>query len=389
MRFTEKQRLVLFTAWKQGHLSGNKNYGTISKVTGLTRKQISNWARTKINKLANKPPPKKGDTPLISIFYELPLNMRTSLDYSTFLDAESVPRLCDKNRNSDPTCTKVRFTSQQRKVLIIAWEKGFLCDRKNYAEMSEITGLTRKQISNWARARVNRSRKGNLPQKNNAPLSTIFKQLAEGIEGKSISNPPKARNFINHDTQHLKHEPKPLNGISSQCELSSASILSHQCPPLPVNELSFIGNNFNLPQLTSQIASPCVKSHITANPSSRKRGQWSNDNLFPTFNDSCHGFTLSNEICAESSNGVSDNSSAIPLSPVKQWILKNSLKKLNAVDDEKVEVLAVLTCTSHSDIIDYLLQHGWDVHPAPTGFHYVRSVTKGVISSNYDSLCGK
>ena len=43
------------------------------------------------------------------------------------------------------------FTLKQRKTLLLSWERGFLYDHKNYELLSKITGLTRKQISNWAR----------------------------------------------------------------------------------------------------------------------------------------------------------------------------------------------------------------------------------------------
>lgn len=74
--------------------------------------------------------------------------MRTSKDYCTFLAAEVVPKISLTRWNFDTTGTKARFSSQQRKVLMTAWTKGFLCDHKNYRALSEITGLTRKQISN-------------------------------------------------------------------------------------------------------------------------------------------------------------------------------------------------------------------------------------------------
>jgi len=43
---------------------------------------------------------------------------------------------------------RMRFTENQRKVLSLSWERGYLCDNEHYGSISEVTGLTRKQISN-------------------------------------------------------------------------------------------------------------------------------------------------------------------------------------------------------------------------------------------------
>jgi len=365
MGFTEKQRLILSTAWKQGHLSDNKNYGTISEVTGLTRKQISNWARTKINKLGNKPRPKNGNTPLSRILWELPVEMRTGKDYCTFLAAEVVPKISLKRCNLDTTRTKGRFSSQQRKVLVTAWNKGFLCDHKNYRALSEITGLTRKQISNWARTKINKSRNEDLPQKNCAPLSTIFKELIEGLQD-FMSNPPT---LMNRSPKNIKHEPELLKGISSPLELPLSSISSHQYPLHPVG-VSFANTSCFTPDLKSPIVSDCVQNYTPTCPSSMKNVQLSNDVFFPP-TDSLQEFTIPDETNQRSSE-LSRNSSALLISPVNEWIIQNALKQIDEVDDQKVEVLAILTSSSDDNIIQYLLQHGWSPRHAATGIRYVQ-----------------
>merc|ERR550534_1956819 len=83
------------------------------------------------------------------------------------------------------------------------------------------------------------------------------------------------------------------------------------------------------------------------------------------------------------------DSSIKSLSPVNQWIINNSLKEINVVDDQKVEVLSGLTCTSYNEIVYYLLQHGWNLKPAATGMQYVRPSSKDVLSTNCDSKCAK
>lgn len=381
MGFTEKQRLVLLMAWKQGHLSDNTNYGTISDVTGLTRKQISNWARTKINKLGGKPPPKKSDTPLSSIFYELPSRMRTSKDYCTLLAAEVVPRICVKKSNMDPKWTKARFTSQQRRVLVTAWNKGFLCDHKNYKALSEITGLTRKQISNWARTKINKSLKQDLPQKNFAPLSTIFWELTEGMNENSASTSP----LMKDEPHHFKHEPQYFPGILSPWELPPP-IASHHYPSLPIATTLSTDNKCIMPHLTEPIVSPSVENHTLTYPSSLTSIQFSNGTAFQQSSDGCCESTNeTNSIKPEQG----ESKSGIFISPVNQWIIQNALKSISVVDDQKVEVLAILTCSSYNDIINYLLEHGWNPNPAAHGIRYIRCESKEVLSKDWDSHCAK
>jgi len=376
MGFTEKQRLVLLTAWKQGHLCDNTNYGTISDVTGLTRKQISNWARTRINKLGGKPRPKKGDTPLSSIFYELPSRMRTSKDYCTFLAAEVVPKICVDKSNTDPKWKKARFTSQQRRVLVIAWNKGFLCDHKNYKALSEITGLTRKQISNWARTKINKSHKQDLPQKNFAPLSTIFWELTKDMEANSANTSPLMKHepkHFKHEPKHFKHEPQYFQGISSPWELPPP-ISRHQYPSLPI--VTKPENKCAMSHLPAPIVSPCTENHTLTYPSSLMSVQFSNGTVFPPPNNSCCKPRHCKPEKGQSTSGIF-------ISPVNQWIIQNALKNINEVDDQKVEVLSILTCSSYNEIIHYLLEHGWNPNPAPFGILYVRCQSTKVLSYNF------
>jgi len=81
----------------------------------------------------------------------LPEEQRNIEDYHTLCAAEAEvisPGMCAKDRNFSSAEQKRRFKSRQQKVLFTAWKMGFLCDNKNYLFLSEITGLSRKQISN-------------------------------------------------------------------------------------------------------------------------------------------------------------------------------------------------------------------------------------------------
>jgi len=114
MGYEKAQLDTLEIAWKRGYLSNTDHYVLLSRITGLNRKQISNWARGKIRKLGSAPLPSKNNTP--------DTNIAKSRDSKRFLE--------------------------------IAWNTGLLPGTENYTLIQDFTGLTRKQISNWSRTRV-------------------------------------------------------------------------------------------------------------------------------------------------------------------------------------------------------------------------------------------
>jgi len=116
MGYQRSQLDTLEIAWKRGYLSNTEHYTLLSRITGLNRKQISNWARGKIRKLGSAPLPSKNSPP----------NTNTSIGKS----------------------------KDGKRFLEIAWNTGLLPGTENYTLIQDFTGLTRKQISNWSRARV-------------------------------------------------------------------------------------------------------------------------------------------------------------------------------------------------------------------------------------------
>ena len=102
--------------------------------------------------------------------------------------------------------TKARFTQQQKNVLFLAFEKGFLCDNKNYTSLSEITGLTKKQISNWSRSQIRKRKEEELPKKNFSSLTTIFKELS----GFMIRDSKNLHSQV-HKNKQLKHKPQQID----------------------------------------------------------------------------------------------------------------------------------------------------------------------------------
>lgn len=115
MVFTTEQRETLDIAWERGYLSTKEHYGLLARITGLTRKQISNFGRAQIRKA--------GSAPLPSV---------------------------EKKASESPG----KFTDSVRKFLAIAWTWGLLPGKENYSLIQDFTNLSRKQISNWSRARL-------------------------------------------------------------------------------------------------------------------------------------------------------------------------------------------------------------------------------------------
>lgn len=354
MGFSEKQRLVLSTAWKLGHLSTSKHYATIAEVTGLSRKQISNWARNQINRLGSKSMPWKSSDQLISIYNLLPENMRTDKDYFALLAPQLASELSAKREENDVVRTRSRFTAQQRKVLRTAWDRGFLLDHKNYANLSEITGLSRKQISNWARTKINKCGAGCLPQKNTAPISTIFTELYLSLDevGYSVQH---------HNPKYLKVEPvqyKQKHEYTPREIWSTSQVASQELPLFPTrNPIKF--------EKSEQVVPPFPPTVVPKAP--------------PLVNGNSAGYcvpSLSYNPELYTIAGVPQCNMApdtpISINQIKDWILQHALTGVNEVDDSRVEALSFMVCIAHDEIICYLLRHGWYPTPANKGMKYVR-----------------
>lgn len=111
------------------------------------------------------------------------------------------------------------FTPQQRMVLYCAYGKGYLCDNQHYGPLSEITGLSRKQISNWARKKIKKCARNELPSKNFAPLDVISAQLVAIMRGKSKTVRKKP---VGQMTWDLKLEKKQVSPVVPH-------VLQHAC----------------------------------------------------------------------------------------------------------------------------------------------------------------
>jgi len=177
-------------------------------------------------------------------------------------------------------------------------------------------------------------------------------------------------NAMKCDFQSLNQESTLFKEISSPFKLPPFSIASHQYPSLPIGP-SFFRENCPTPDLTP-LVSECVRNHTVTYPSSSMRSvQLSNDNLFLLPDVKFQEFSISPEINQKSLE-LSTKFSDTFISPINQWIIQNALKGIDAVDDQKVEIVAILSGSSYNDIIRYLLQHGWKPSLLSTGICYVR-----------------
>jgi len=323
--------------------------------------------------------------------------MRTDKNYSTFLAADADHS--GKRRRHNPKRSKARFLPEQRKTLFLAWERGFLRDHKNYRLLSEITGLTRKQISNWARTQINKSKEGDLPQKNIAPLKSIFKELSACMATESETTPPfhfknKAQNYLppnlnfqprGYKLQRMKFEAqhqKPLY-LNRKPEYFKEEVLTSFDSPTPPHPQQYVFPysasrsiskiaEGNVPRISLKLFPPDSGDLAPSLKFSPDVKKMSTSTVVPRpgFRESL--LTSFATTVSESDHNLR-TASANNMSTINRWVLQNALKGINKVDDQKVEILSILANTNYHDIIFYLMQNGWQPIAAKTGIHYVRT----------------
>jgi len=303
-------------------------------VTMLSRKQISNWARYQIKRLKENMQPPKSITALSSIFNDLPKVMRTTRNNRILQAADAAHAKCQNKRIIRKT--NIPYTSEQREVLSKAWTRGFLSDSKHYGSLSKITGLTRKQISNWARLKINRGDTKCSPRMN-VCVNSFFKQLSDIIQKDKRIIPSdelkKGSQILKINSQNLEHTRLYLrcNDVSNDPTVSTH--LNNDCIVNTPKSLVFTGTH-QLPKRDYQ------------------RRRWSSDKV------------------------ISSKLSDFWMSPIKEWILRNTLKGTYEIHDRQLEDLASLTSSSRSEVTLYLLHQGWRMLPANSGIRYVRTEQK-------------
>jgi len=314
-------------------------------VTMLSRKQISNWARYQIKRLKENMQPPKSITALSSIFNDLPKVMRTTRNNRILQAADAAHAKCQNKRIIRKT--NIPYTSEQREVLSKAWTRGFLSDSKHYGSLSKITGLTRKQISNWARLKINRGDKKGITRIN-VCANSFFKQLSDVMQKDTIIVPADE---LKKESQNQKIKSQHLEETSSSLRYSDVANGSTLSAP-PNNDCIL-----NIPE--SLVFTGAYKP--TRDEYQIESRQWSNEKV------------------------ISSKLSDFLMSPIKEWVLRNALKGINEVHDRQLEDLALLTSNSRSEVTLYLLHQGWKMFPANIGIRYVRTEQK-IFSEARNSL---
>jgi len=250
----------------------------------------------------------------------------------------------------------MRHTKKQRDLLYKAWNLGYLCDSKSYGAISEVTGLSRKQVSNWARYQIKKLGNNPLPKRNKTPFCSTFKDLPKVKEQNSCSSiqsiPPLGTmcNFpsnIPSQKKPMKQETAAFLSAVAQ-SMSSLPGFPLKEPIIPTRPIAFEETVRNWlpmePPLTAHpnfgYTQPSGHSHLVAN--------FADPRLLPS--------TIPNR-----------------LSPINQWVLLNAIKNLQELDDAGVEELERLTSTRSIDISCYLLSHGWKAKPNVRGIRYIRT----------------
>jgi len=250
----------------------------------------------------------------------------------------------------------MRHTKKQRELLYKAWNRGYLSDSKNYGAISELTGLSRKQVSNWARYQIKKLGNNLGPKRSKTPHRSTFKDLPKVKEQNSYSSiqsippPGQMSNFpLNILSQQKPVKQETAAFLSAVAQgMSSLPGFPAQEPTNPMRPIPFEETVRSWLPMEPQLAAhsnfgytqPSRCSHLVANHGDPR--------LLPS--------TIPNR-----------------LSPINQWALLNAIKNLQELDDAGVEELERLTSTRSIDISCYLLSHGWKAKPNVRGILYIRT----------------
>jgi hypothetical protein len=257
----------------------------------------------------------------------------------------------------------MRHTERQRELLYKAWNFGYLSDPTNYGVISEVTGLSRKQVSNWARYQIKKLGDKPRPEKSSTPIASVFKDLPRREEmphpcAQTTSSPARDKML-----QFPLNIPSQQKQMQQEWVKRLSEVAQNICPPLgyPLQEpkLSIRPVEFEDTVCNSL---PCTLLL----------------NQYPAFNWTSHDWGCNPGHPGNSLRHTTLNlySTSNRLSPIQEWCLLNAIKTVNGIDDAELEDLEKVTNIKSKDIVDYLLNNGWNMKPAVRGIRYVRTVNK-------------
>jgi len=242
----------------------------------------------------------------------------------------------------------MRHTKEQRELLYKAWNNGELNDCTNYGKISQLTGLSRKQVSNWARYQMKKHCAKHRPSKAETNDRSIIR-ISVPRFGCSEFCPSKTApvpQSVQEDSMNISpHNIKPL-------VMASNPSFYHCMPPLasirqPTNTFTGIpSDNYSalLPRITS--ANGKLMSHNGTLP----RGSH-------------------NMVCSDV-KGQPMSLSTLRDLYLKNWFILNAMQGISEVDAAMVRYLEMQTGISSSDIVFYLLRNGWKLIPMGQGVNY-------------------
>jgi len=266
-----EERAILFALWERGLFEDNKYYKTAMDITGLKEKEIDRWVKFQRSGSSNLNIPgvrlapeiyldltkmkrERPDEEKVLSFqidtYRIKKNLtkrpnrsagHTNTQYlenngpsqgeasrscgekrKRFRKAQQETRPSFRRGNAYfPSTPKFGFTEKQQNVLFEAWEKGFLCENKNYDFFTRITGLSQKLIKSWVKMLI-RARGGTkLPPMAATPLNDCYKDFTD-MMSKDEEEPGFPNEHYDGGEQrrttsrHLRGDRLPAQSLFSQ-----------------------------------------------------------------------------------------------------------------------------------------------------------------------------
>jgi len=293
-----------------------------------------------------------------------------------------VNRLAKKSRTRTK---KPGYSFQQRKVLCVAFKEGYLSNSNHHGPLSLITGLSGKQISNWARKRIEKCAKHEVPKENSAPLSAIFEHLVYIMRKKS-------KIIRNKHVKGRTVNPKDT-GSSISPDVLSVTFRKHNCRNSP----QFTNKSYLYLVASNFIAKRWYEYAATATTNSDRASALAVADFYSRRWYETYGSTIS--ACGIES-GIPTNANlsgmqaapnttsllstvmggcGLPSSSGEKCIITNepevchtneisneiacyieyALHGLSEVNDQTIHLLANIALLEVDTIMHYLLHHGW------------------------------
>lgn len=248
----------------------------------------------------------------------------------------------------------MRHTKKQRDVLYRAWNRGYLSDSKHYGTISKVIGLSRKQVSNWARYQIKKLSKKPTTQRCNTEVSSITKNLPS--KGQIANCGPPTRGPVGlvslDPSEKVQHDEMAR-------WITTASLCQPCVSPVAALQLQPPTNPFAALPCVSVVAQP------TMSPLARQ--------ITPCSTAFSGSTQLISDVVKPKPTFTNLSTKVEDLNPAQHWLFLNAIETIKEVDDAGVEYLENLSGTRSRDIVIYLLSHSWMPIPEDIGIRYIRT----------------